>query len=372
MVEMISALPSFGENTGRIVGLQLGPDPGTSGSDIYGVNSLDLNDKMVIVREERFSRVPTANLAGALVISRNPNRLELLFPFLTLPNVYRIGKNPVLYISSTVADRLLQTAGTNLADFDRAEAELEPGKVSLTNVGAAVHASTKANQDLKETCYSIIGHIPGTGAEMGSGRGKGLDSQVIMVSAYYDGPGTSIDGAFHPGANDNASGVAEMLEMARVAKQGAYQPDKTLVFAAWCCGERLQGFSVWNTMQAKRGFGTMQVEAVLELSGVGAGNGNEISLGSGTSYKLVQLYQQAAGQFGIGTTTRGRSPHFGLPFIPGFGGRSALSAYVSWDGSDNNANTTRDTIDTLDPAILQKTGQTNQLVLTVLSRETQY
>jgi len=56
----------------------------------------------------------------------------------------------------------------------------------------------------------------------------------------------------------------------------------------------------------------------------------------------------------------------------GFGGRSALSLYLSWDGSDRTAHTAGDTVETIDPEKLRKLGQTAVLALTVVSREVEY
>jgi hypothetical protein len=193
-----------------------------------------------------------------------------------------------------------------------------------------------------------------------------------MVSAYYDGLGVGPDGTLYPGANDNGSGVATMLELARVLKQGPYQPKRTVVFVAWTGGERTESLSVSNVMGAKAGFMSLTVEAVIELSGVGAGDGSAIALEQGSSFRLVQLFQKAAGRLGASTTTRGRGPHHDMFTLPGFGGRSALTAYVSWDGSDRTAHTPEDTVEALDPIKLRQVGQTTLLALTVLSREVNY
>jgi Zn-dependent M28 family amino/carboxypeptidase len=62
-----------------------------------------------------------------------------------------------------------------------------------------------------DLCYNVTGSIPGTAACTTTGVTQALDSQVILISAYYDGLGTGPDGTLYPGANDNASGVAAML-----------------------------------------------------------------------------------------------------------------------------------------------------------------
>ena len=140
-----------------------------------------------------------------------------------------------------------------------------------------------------------------------------------------------------------------MLEMARVLKASSSKPRKTIVFAAWSSGERGEGFSVANAMNAKHGFNLLTVETVIELSGVGAGSGAGIALGQGTSFSLVQLFQDASTRVGVPVTTRGRGPHFGMDTQSGFGGRSALSAYVSWDGAYQTAHTAADTVEAIDP-----------------------
>jgi Zn-dependent M28 family amino/carboxypeptidase len=163
-----------------------------------------------------------------------------------------------------------------------------------------------------------------------------------------------------------------MLEIARVLKEAPYPPKRTVVFVAWPDGERYEGLSVSNAMNARAGLRSLNVEVVLELSGVGAGTGKEIALGQGSSYRLVQLFQEAADRVGASTTTRGRGPHYGMDVDLGYGGRSAMTVYVSWDGSDQTAHTVEDTCEAIDPKKLEQVGETTLLALTALSRELEY
>jgi hypothetical protein len=71
-------------------------------------------------------------------------------------------------------------------------------------------------------------------------------------------------------------------------------------------------------------------------------------------------------------TNRGRGPHFGQNTGVSFGGRDALTAYVSWDGSDAYAGTPLDMVDKIDLEKLQELGETTTLVVTVISREIEY
>ena len=373
--EYIGPVRSYGEGEGAIVAVAIGPDQGT-GEVFYRLAGFDLDDKVILVREADMERINPSATAGVLLVSEDPAALQRkhLFPK-DSRWTYGRGRAPVMVISEQVAERLLATAGSSLAGLYDLGVGLQPGEVALMRADASVRLATAVTQTddaTSEKCYNVIGFIPGAGAQMESGLGRGLDSQVILVHAYYDGLGIGPDGTFYAGANDNASGVATMLEMARVLNQGAYQPDKTVVFVAWTGGERGDTLSVRDVMNAKLGFSSLTVEAVIELSGVGAGDGKAIALGDASSFRLVQVFQKAARRMRVATTTRGRGPHFGVYVRPDSRSQSALPLYVSWDGSDRLAHTAEDTFEAIDPKRLEQVGQTTLLMLTVLSREVEY
>jgi ABC-type dipeptide/oligopeptide/nickel transport system permease component len=368
------------EKEGAIVGLAVGPDPDEGMS--FNLRQLDLRGKIILVREADFERLAgeAAEMAGVLIVNDDPDMLQrrYLFP----PPIYTYHyyfDMPMMYVTPEVADQLLATASSGLAQLDVLAQNLASSQLAWTEPGTRVRmAVPTAPDNLDEKYEYVIGFIPGTGALMGEKEKgeevfgenaiKGLDSNVIIVSAYYDGLGVGPDGTLYPSANDNASGVAVMLEMARALKASSSQPRKTIVFVAWSSGERREGFSVAYAMNAKHGFNLLTVESVIELSGVGDGSGTGIALGQGTSFSLVQLFQDAARRVGVPVTTRGRGPHFGVDIQSGFGGRSALTAYVSWDGSDQAAHTAADTFEAVDPNKLRSVGQTTLLVVSVLGQ----
>ena len=359
---------TYGGGEGAIVGLTTGPYPGGPEHDPYHLGGLGLYDKVIVVREAELARTNFTVAAGALIVTDDP--LDLQRRFLYRSEAWK-PPMAVMYVSQEVGDRLLATAGSSLAELERMGRELGVGQVALSGTGVRVRLSIPLTEDVEDEYCHVIGFIPGSGAAMGP-KGRALDNQVILVSAYYDGLGVGPDGTLYPGANDNASSVALMLEMARVLQEGPFQPKKTVVFAAWAGGERGEGLSVSNIMSAKVGFSSLTVEAVIELSGVGAGSGREIYLRHDSSSRLLQLFQAAAGRVGASSTTRGRGPHYEWEARTGFGGRSALNIAVSWDGSDQAAHTPADTFEAIDPEKLREVGRTTLLALTVLSREVNY
>jgi hypothetical protein len=264
---------------------------------------------------------------------------------------------------------LLGTTGSSLAQLDALRASLRPATIALTGEGTTVEVDVPAerSEDMLDEAYlNVIGVIAGQGYMMG------MDEQVIMVSAYYDGVGTDPRGIVYPGANDNASGVATMLELARLLKTSSFQPDKTVMFVAWTGGERQEGLSITNVLNARPGAIELTVETVIELSGVGHGTGEAISIGNDSSYRLVQLFQEAAKRYDAPTTTLGRGPHYDLPARSVFGGRDATTLSLSWDGSDHLAHTPEDTPALMDAEKIRQIGTSTYLTLMVLCRETEY
>ena len=67
-------------------------------------------------------------------------------------------------------------------------------------------------------------------------QGSQQPDEYLIVSAHYDHLGVE-DGQIYNGADDDASGVAAVLEVARVIKKFGWQPKKTLVFAAFSAEE---------------------------------------------------------------------------------------------------------------------------------------
>lgn len=122
----------------------------------------------------------------------------------------------------------------------------------------------------KDTVWNIIGIIPGTNPK--------LQDESVVISAHYDhlGLGWPVShaentGRVHYGADDNASGVSVMLELATILGT-TLKPQRTVVFAAFTCEENaLAGskYYVSNTRRfpAKKAIGVLNFDAVGRLNG---------------------------------------------------------------------------------------------------------
>ena len=142
---------------------------------------------------------------------------------------------------------------------------------------------------------NVIGMIPGTDAT--------LAGQSVVVLAHVDHLGRGWpdvreghQGEIHPGADDNASGVAVLLEAARVIA-GTHRPARTVIFVATSAEE-------WGLRGARRYIQSMEkwpaekAIAVISIDAVGRlSDGELLALGTGTATEWVHIAR------GIGFTT---------------------------------------------------------------------
>ncbi len=70
------------------------------------------------------------------------------------------------------------------------------------------------------------------------GRDPAHAGEIVILGGHYDHMGQDPDGTAWVGANDNASGIATMLEIARIWQEEGYVPRRTVLFAAWDAEEQ--------------------------------------------------------------------------------------------------------------------------------------
>lgn len=144
---------------------------------------------------------------------------------------------PFMMVKRDLIERVLVMAGEpSLTELEtQIDAELQP-RSRLIN-GWTLKASVKITHNSVET-RNIVGVIEGSGP---------LAHETIVVGAHYDhlGRGGFMSGSLdasskeiHNGADDNASGTALMLEMARRLAHRADPPPRRVVFIAFSGEEK--------------------------------------------------------------------------------------------------------------------------------------
>lgn len=132
------------------------------------------------------------------------------------------------WLEGNAAAELFRSAGLDLAALrtQSRRADFKPVELKGVTLSADVPVTTE-----KAVSRNVLAKI--TGSEH--------PDETIMMAAHWDaygmGPPDAQGRKVRPGANDDALGVAGVIELARLFKSGP-QPKRTLVFAAWTAEER--------------------------------------------------------------------------------------------------------------------------------------
>ena len=366
--ETAGRLPIEGEGSGPARLLLFG-DP-SGGIPRFGIppflRSVDFGDEVLLVLSERDMQLAFwTPYRALLVVADDPAQLTHVR---TLPG--RDGSSPpILRISETTANRLLAAADLTVATARARQAALDPITWESVPLNVAVTARVAGTVQAQVPVRHVIGHLPGDSFL--------YDDKMIIVMAQYDSPPLNPAGDFSY-ANDNASGVAVMLELIRAIKESGYQPYKTMLFVAYS-GEGLEGGEwvnppeVKDFLQAKYGFaGNFEVESVIQLRGVGAGSGDHPTFDAGGSLRLSELFGTASRRMDSGAERVIGPLNVGMVGAEGGGivrSQQDNVIQIQWAGSDEIA-TVDDEIELVSPDRLERVGEWVGHALMLMGRAT--
>jgi hypothetical protein len=238
--------------------------------------------------------------------------------------------------------------------------------------------AVEGTQEERWPVVNVIGHMPGHASLPGESQ---MDNQLILVLAQYDSPPPGPEALDYPAANDNASGVAVMLEAIRVLQETEYIPNRTFLFVAYS-GEGLEGGEdvsnpeISRLLQAKRGFASAMVpEAIVHVRGVGGGSGDRLEVSAGGSLRLAELFESAARKMGSGVKRGEQAIDISVIYEEGSpfdSGQDVPEVRLSWEGWSENARLPSDTLDNISADNLEDAGRTLALALMIMGRERQY
>ncbi|MDN5869524.1 MAG: M20/M25/M40 family metallo-hydrolase [Nitrococcus sp.] len=197
------------------------------------------------------------------------------------------------------------------------------------------------------TLRNVVGVLPGTHPEL----------PTLIIGAHYDHLGRGWPdvhqgdaGKIHPGADDNASGIAVMLELARVL--GAqWQPKRSVVFIAFT-GEEAGRLGSIHYLQQLGSDPANHIMAMINLDSVGRlGAGDLLVLGAGSAQEWTHIFRGADSITGVPIKTVahaiGSSDH--TSFL-----EAGIPAVQLFTGPHADYHRPTDTIDKIDASGLAK------------------
>ncbi len=301
---------------------QAGQQPGDS-YDSY--THLDVKDKWVLAYrfmpedltpEQRVRLAPfssdrhkalTARQHGAkgLILVAGPNTVvkSELVPLKYDASTAQ-GSLPVISVSRDVVKGWFKRAGKDQKSIQK---RLDKGDFVMgfdfPDTQVAAHIDLKQE---KKTGHNVIGYLPGSQPQL----------PAVVIGAHYDHLGhgessTSLaraneQGQVHPGADDNASGVAAMLEaaeyLAGLQKKGKFQPLRDVIFIGWS-GEEL---GLLGSDQFVKRFGKQDLSdrfgAYLNMDMVGRLRDAAIMQGVGSASEWPAIIEQRNAPVGLNIT----------------------------------------------------------------------
>jgi len=263
---------------------------------------------------------------------------------------------PVLVITETVANDLLLPAATTVSQVQNAvrarrSSPSAPSPAFETDVTVRMTLPLTPVREVEG--MNVIGLLRGSDPD--------LSRRAVLVGGHLDGVGTDPDGTVFPAANDNASGPAVTIEVARALAAKRLDLRRSVVFVAFAGEEEgLLGSEAYATRMAVSPGRVESLVAYLNLDVIGC-CGNTLEA-SEESRALVDRIRAAATRLGIPF----RSIRGGGSDHETFTKRGVPAAIILW--SDIILHTPRDTIAIIEVSRLQKAGDVVTAVTLELGR----
>jgi hypothetical protein len=207
----------------------------------------------------------------------------------------------MVQVKNEVADKWLQAAGKSLARVQQEiDSKLQPQSFALVD---SLQLEIKvAIERTHATAHNVLAYLPGESDE------------YVIVGAHYDHLGRGNEnslapsqiGTIHPGADDNASGTAALLELAREFSSRQRRARRGVLFAAFA-GEEigLLGSSYWvnhPTRPLEKAIAMVNMDMVgrikdskLYVGGVGTGSTFKALLESASAGRNFTIEPSAGG-----------------------------------------------------------------------------
>jgi hypothetical protein len=205
------------------------------------------------------------------------------------------------------------------------------------------------------------------------GTDYNLSVGIVVILATYDNLGIDPDGSVYPGANNNASGIAVMLELARLWQERQLSPRRSVLFVAWG-GATTSPEEIADFLEDQFNFRHLDIanlqrnprpELLIILNSVGAG-GDTLVVYPESARSPVDILMESAQDSEIPIRTQLSTDEparpltaFNLPW-----------ALIQWEGEA--APIDMDILDSIDVDKLQTVGELLTLVITTIVRETTY
>lgn len=266
------------------------------------------------------------NKVGAILFVNDPASTQGSKDELTSPNGFgdRSQGVPFFHVAQSAIDQLLAKAPLTveidgnqqkLTSLQAVEAEIDRNLKPVSQVMTDWSASVDVSFDSESVkAYNLLGILEGEGP---------LADEFVVVGAHYDHIGlggvgsraASRRGEIHNGADDNASGTAAVMELARRLSEGP-KPKRSIIFACFSGEER--GLLGSNYYVNDPVVPLAQTSAMLNFDMIGTLRNNKLEIGgvgTGEGLRAIVGAADEKSSLNVNTSEHAFAGSDHLPFI---------------------------------------------------------
>jgi Zn-dependent M28 family amino/carboxypeptidase len=267
-----------------------------------------------------------AQSAGAkalVVVARDEVLKNDRLSKLLYDNTAGVAGIPVLVISRQSADKLLALSNTSVAQLEQATTAKAPGNNRLLTGEISLTTDVVRKE---VPAYNVVGVLEGSDPV--------LKNEHIVIGAHYDHLGRGGEGSgslaprageIHHGADDNASGTAGMLELARIFSAQKPKLKRTLIFIGF--GGEEEGLLGSNYYVNHPLVPLTNAVAMINMDMIGRMKDRKLSIGGvGTATEWREIIKQANTDSTMTVAANSGSPApKGVPIVVSANGRPIMT-----------------------------------------------
>ncbi|AFH50892.1 Putative aminopeptidase [Ignavibacterium album JCM 16511] len=245
---------------------------------------------------------------------------------------------PQIHISIESANKLLSKVGLTLSECQTKIDEKKKPFSFLTRTKAKVIATTYYQKEAKT--MNVVALL--------EGNDPILKNEYVVIGAHLDHVGSQA-GLLFPGANDNASGSAGVLEIAKAFVADKVKPKRSIIFVSFASEE--QGLNGSKHFVENLKVPEEKIVAMLNLDCIGYGD--SIQVGNGKSspklWQIAKDFDEKNFKLMVSDTWSGG----GADATP-FHEKGIPSLYFVSKYSYDHLHLPTDTVETLNPDLFEK------------------
>jgi aminopeptidase YwaD len=230
---------------------------------------------------------------------------------ISIRNILSRGGNSLVAAQArhTPLQNWLKAHGVSLLELrEKIDREENPASMYVPGGKATLEVNL---EEIRQPTENVVAVLPGSDPR--------LRNESVVIGAHYDHVGfghygtrdSTVEGQVHHGADDNASGTAVLLEVARRLSRSDSRPARTIVFAAFSA-EELGLFGSRHYVNQPP-IPLSSTKAMINLDMVGRlRDGRLTAFGTRTAREFSGIIKRAAGEIGmeiIESDGIGRSDH---------------------------------------------------------------